>query len=62
MYCPLAEGPLQCPVQAEEDLQCHAPEDARLGSTSFSPPPSYESIILAHGAVSGSSAASSSPG
>lgn len=62
MYCPLAEGPLQCPLQAEEDLQCHAPEDTRLGSTSFSPPPSYESIILAQGAVSGPSAASSSPG
>ncbi|XP_028643089.1 transmembrane protein 61 isoform X2 [Grammomys surdaster] len=62
VYCPLAEGPLQLPVQPEEDLQCHTPGDARLGSTSLSPPPSYESIILAQGPVSGSSAASSSPG
>ncbi|XP_076790662.1 transmembrane protein 61 isoform X2 [Arvicanthis niloticus] len=62
MYCPLAEGPLQFPVQPEEDLQCHAPGDAWLGSTSLSPPPSYESIILTQGPVSGSSAASSSPG
>ncbi|XP_029395319.1 transmembrane protein 61 [Mus pahari] len=62
MYYPLAEGPLQFPVQPEEDLQCHTPEGAQLGSTSFSPPPSYKSILLAQGPVSGSSAAGSSPG
>lgn len=53
LYCPLAEGPLQTPVQPEEDLQCHAPEGALLGSPSFSPPPTYESVVLAQGAVSG---------
>lgn len=62
VYCPLAEGPLQFPIQPEEDFQGHALGDARLGSTSLSAPPSYESIILAQGPVSGSSAASSSPG
>lgn len=62
MYCALAEGPPQFPMQPEEDLQCHAPGGARLGSTSLSAPPSYESIILAQGPVSGSSAASSRPG
>lgn len=64
MYCPLAEGPLQVPMQPEEeeDLQCHAQGDALLGSPSLTPPPSYESIILAPGALSGPRAASSSPG
>ncbi|EGV91720.1 Transmembrane protein 61 [Cricetulus griseus] len=62
MYCPLAEGPQPCPVQPEEDLQCHAPGDALLGSSSLSPPPSYESIILHQGAVYGPRAASSSSG
>ncbi|OBS64911.1 hypothetical protein A6R68_06562 [Neotoma lepida] len=60
MYCPLAEGPLQSPVQPEEeDLQCHALGDALLGSPALLPPPSYESIVLAQGA---DSAASSSQG
>lgn len=63
MYCPLAEGPLPSPVQPEEeDLQCHAPGLALLGSPSLLLPPSYESIILAQEAVSGPHAASSSPG
>lgn len=61
MHYPLAEGLLQFPVQPEEDLQCHAPGDALLGSASFSRPPSYESILLAQGPVSGLSAAGSSP-
>ncbi|XP_012970292.1 transmembrane protein 61 isoform X2 [Mesocricetus auratus] len=63
MYCPLAEGPRPSAMQPEEeDLQCHAPGDALLGSPSHSPPPSYESIILAQGAVYGPRAAGSSSG
>ncbi|KAL6087239.1 hypothetical protein STEG23_012360 [Scotinomys teguina] len=67
MYCPLAEGPLQSPMppeeeEEEEDLQCHTLGDALLGSPSLLPPPSYESIVLAQGAVLGPHAASSSPG
>lgn len=61
MYYPLAEDPLQFPGQPEEDLQCHTPGDARLVSASFSRPPSYKSILLAQGPISGSSAAGSSP-
>ncbi|XP_036034477.1 transmembrane protein 61 [Onychomys torridus] len=62
MYCPLAEGSLQSPVQPEEeDLQCHAQGDALLRSPSLLPPPSYQSIMLARGAVSGPRATSSSP-
>ncbi|KAL1777376.1 transmembrane protein 61 [Sigmodon hispidus] len=65
MYCPLAEGPLQFPVQPEEegeDCQCHALGDSLLGSSTLLPPPSYESIILSQEAVSGPRAASASQG
>ncbi|XP_008831206.1 transmembrane protein 61 [Nannospalax galili] len=62
MHCPLVEGPPARPGQPEEeDLQCHDPGDALLGMLSLSSPPSYESVILTQGAISGPGSALSSP-
>ncbi|XP_008568364.1 PREDICTED: transmembrane protein 61 [Galeopterus variegatus] len=51
--CPLAEGP---PTPSAHpmagDLKCHGPEDALLVCQPLSPPPSYESIILALDTIS----------
>lgn len=63
MHCPLVEGPLAIPMQPEEeDLQCQDPGDTLLETLPFPSPPSYESIVLAQGAISEPGAASSIPG
>ncbi|XP_045402397.1 transmembrane protein 61 [Lemur catta] len=56
--CPLTEGPPTPPARpTEEDPECGASGDALLGTQPPFPPPGYESIALALGAVSGETAA-----
>ncbi|KAL2772477.1 transmembrane protein 61 [Daubentonia madagascariensis] len=55
--CPLTEGPpMPSAYPTEEDPECGASGDALLGTQPSFPPPRYESITLALGAVSGEAA------
>ncbi|XP_057601888.1 transmembrane protein 61 [Hippopotamus amphibius kiboko] len=54
VHCPLAEGPPTPPAYSvEEDLQYSASGGAPLGAQPPLPPPSYKSLILAAGGISG---------